>query len=122
MKRKHSTVYYLSVSALMTAFVAAAAQISLRILVIPFTASIIAVMLCGLLLPPFYAVLSMLSYILLGAAGLPVFANFSGGVTILFAQTGGFILSYPLMALLIATLSRKTKLPKALVCFLSLKI
>lgn len=120
--KKRRAVYALSLCALMTAFAAAAAQISIPITVIPFTLSVMAVMLCGLLLPPGYAVLSMLCYIALGAMGLPVFAGFSGGVAVLFAKTGGFIFSYPLMALLISYLARKTRLPKTLICLLSLPV
>ena len=42
-----------------------------------------------------------LIYILLGAIGLPVFSNFTGGWQCLIGPTGGFILSFPIMAYVI---------------------
>ena len=32
---------------------------------------------------------------------MPVFANFAGGISVLFGPTGGFLLGYPLMAFII---------------------
>ena len=40
-------------------------------------------------------------YVLLGAIGIPVFANFSGGLSCIVGPTGGFILSFPIMAWII---------------------
>ena len=45
--------------------------------------------------------LSILVFILLGAIGVPVFAGFSGGVQNLIGPTGGFIISFPIMAYVI---------------------
>ena len=42
---------------------------------------------------------SVLIYILLGAAGLPVFTNFTGGIGKLLGPTGGYIIGYIFMAL-----------------------
>ena len=39
-------------------------------------------------------------YVLLGAVGAPVFAGFTGGIGIILGATGGFIVSFPLMAYL----------------------
>src|SRR5690606_3011045 len=47
-----------------------------------------------------YAFLSTLTYILLGAFGLPVFAGLKGGLHVLTGMTGGFIVAYPIMALI----------------------
>jgi biotin transport system substrate-specific component len=49
----------------------------------------------------------MLLYLVIGAAGLPVFAGGSSGVEALFGATGGYLLSFPLCAA-IAGLSSQT--------------
>jgi len=67
---------------------------------VPFTLQAWAVALAGLILGPKRGTMSVLVYILLGAAGAPVFAGFSGGFGIIMRPTGGFILSFPIMALL----------------------
>ena len=41
---------------------------------------------------------AVLVYILLGAAGLPVFAGFKSGIGTLFGSTGGYIVGFLLMA------------------------
>ncbi len=40
----------------------------------------------------------MAIYLLVGAVGVPVFAEFTGGLGIVFGDTGGYLLSYPLAA------------------------
>ncbi|NLO08342.1 MAG: biotin transporter BioY [Clostridiales bacterium] len=79
---------------------------------IPFSLSLLAIFLTGMLLEPKYAFFSTLAYILLGAFGLPVFAGFKGGIHVLFGMTGGFIMAYPIMAFITALsyqLSKKVK-------------
>lgn len=44
--------------------------------------------------------ISVLLYVLLGAAGLPVFSNFSGGMAKLLGPTGGYIIGYVFLALI----------------------
>ena len=44
--------------------------------------------------------ISVLLYVLLGAAGLPVFTNFSGGIGKLLGPTGGYIIGYLFLALI----------------------
>ena len=44
----------------------------------------------------------------MGAIGLPVFANCRGGLSIIAGPTGGFILSFPIMALVAGLFSKKS--------------
>jgi len=56
-------------------------------------------MLAGTILGSFYGFLSVSVWIVLGAAGIPVFANARGGLAILQGPTGGYILGYALGSL-----------------------
>ena len=66
---------------------------------IPFTLQVPAVLLVGGLLGPRLGTASMLLYLAMGSAGLPVFAPIGApGVARLVGPTGGYLLSYPLAA------------------------
>ena len=72
----------------------------------PFTLQTFAVFLIMLLLGGKRGFLTVLTYILLGAVGLPVFAQFMGGVGVLFGTTGGYIIGFLFTALLYWALER----------------
>jgi biotin transport system substrate-specific component len=75
---------------------------------VPVTLQPFAVLLLGLLLEPRLAAGTMLAYLAEGAAGLPVFTPHGlGGVAQLVGPTGGYLLSYPVVAPLISTLWRR---------------
>ena len=82
--------------------------------------SLFGVFLCGALLSPKYSSTSMLAYILIGACGLPVFGRLSGGLAILSGPTGGYILSYPFITIIISFFSRDKKSVGFLKLFLSM--
>lgn len=88
--------------ALMVAVMAVAAQIAIPVPFspVPFTLQVLGVVLAGLLLGPRYGALAMVVYLLVGAVGVPVFAQFSGGFDSLVGPSGGYLLSYPLAAFL----------------------
>ena len=85
-------------AALMAAVTAVAAQISVPLFPVPFTLQVLAVILSGLLLGPRYGALSQSIYVLVGAVGVPVFAQFSGGLAVILGPTGGYLVSYPVAA------------------------
>lgn len=87
---------------LFAAFTAVFSQISLPIGPVPISCSLIAVYLAGLFLPVKTAALSQLVYLLLGIVGVPVFAGFQSGAARLAGPTGGYLLVYPVMALILS--------------------
>lgn len=97
--------------AMFTAATAALSQLSVPLPVgVPVTLQTLAVALCGYVLGWKPGLLATGAYILLGAAGLPVFAGFSGGPGILFGMTGGFIWGFlPFAALCGAGMAFRNK-------------
>ena len=65
---------------------------------VPLTLQTFAIPLAGVVLGAKNGMIAALVYVLLGMVGVPVFANFTGGIGIVFGRTGGFILAFPFMA------------------------
>lgn len=64
----------------------------------PFTLQTFGVFLILLLLGGKRGFYAVVTYLLLGAVGLPVFAHFTGGVGILLGTTGGYLIGFALSA------------------------
>jgi biotin transport system substrate-specific component len=91
------------------ALVAAAAQIAVPVpgTPVPLTLQPLAVLIVGGLLGPWLGAASLVFYLALGAAGLPVFTPLGlPGVARLIGPTGGYLLAYPLAAYAVGALSR----------------
>ncbi len=73
---------------------------------VPFTLQTFAVFFVLSLLGGKLGTLSILVYILLGAAGIPVFAGFSAGLGVLLGSTGGYIAGFLILGLLYWALTR----------------
>ena len=83
-----------------TAIITVASQLSIPMPYgVPMTLQTFAIPLAGVVLGAKNGTVSTLIYVVLGAIGVPVFAGYMGGPGALFGMTGGFILSFPLMAL-----------------------
>ena len=67
---------------------------------VPFTMQTFGVFLVVGLLGGRNGTLAVLVYLLLGAAGLPVFSGFAGGIGHLFGVTGGYIIGFVFSALI----------------------
>ena len=75
---------------------------------VPVTLQPFAVITLGLLMGPRIAFATMLAYLAEGAAGLPVFTPLGpGGLLQLFGPTGGYLLSYPVVAPMVSSLWRR---------------
>lgn len=88
--------------------VAAHVSIPLWFTPVPITLQPFAVLLLGLLLGPRLAFATMVAYLAEGAAGLPVFTpSLLSGVAHILGPTGGYLLSYPVVAPLISAIWRR---------------
>lgn len=96
----------IALTSLFTALVCAGTFIKIPFFPVAMTLQTLFVFLSGLLLPPLYAFLSILLYILLGLIGLPVFTS-GGGVGALISPTGGFIFGFLCAAFIGSLLSKK---------------
>ena len=83
------------------------AQVSIPWQPVPFTLQTMAVMLCGLGLGKTRGVLSQLVYVSAGLAGIPVFAQGKVGMPIIAGPTGGYLLSFAVVAWLLGTLAER---------------
>ena len=95
-----------------SALVAVCSHISLPLWFtpVPLTLQPFAVLLLGLLLRPRLAAATLAAYLIEGAAGLPVFAPglaFGVGTAHLLGPTGGYLMSYPAAAALVAFLRQR---------------
>jgi len=92
-----------------TAVVAAAAHIAIPLpfTPVPLTLQPLAVLGVGLALGPVAGFVAMLAYLAEGLCGLPVFSPTGpGGLAQLLGPTGGFLMSYPLVAALAGGIPR----------------
>ena len=82
-------------AALFTAITAALSQAAIPTpFGVPLTLQTFAVALCGYVLGIKWGLASIITYILLGVFGVPVFSGFKGGAQVLFGATGGFIFGF----------------------------
>lgn len=82
---------------------------------VPITLQTLAVALCGAVLGARRGALAVLLYLLIGFAGLPVFAQYTGGLGVLASPSAGYLLAFPLAAFVIGwaveRLPRRTARP-----------
>ena len=88
---------------LFAAIISILAQISIPLpfTTVPLTLLVFAVSITGLILGAKLGTISVLIYLLLGVIGIPVFAQFSAGIGVLFGPTGGYLLGLPLMVYIV---------------------
>lgn len=97
--------------------VAAASQVAVPLpgTPVPMTLQPLAVLLVGGLLGPRLGALSLVGYLAMGAAGLPVFTpGGAPGLARLFGPTGGYLLAYPFAAALVGAVAARGTWPALL--------
>jgi biotin transport system substrate-specific component len=108
-KRKNTIYQYL-----LCAFFAALTAVLSQIMVplpftpVPINLAYLAVLLCGSVLGAKNGAIAMFVYILLGAAGAPVFAGLQSGLGYMAGPTGGYIIGYLPMAVVMGLLTGRS--------------
>lgn len=93
-------------SAVFTALIAASALFTIPVGPVPIVLTTTFIILSGMLCGPKIGASSVLTYIVLGAIGLPVFAGGTAGLAKLLGPTGGYLLGYLLAAVVAGVLFR----------------
>ncbi|HVV68744.1 MAG TPA: biotin transporter BioY [Gammaproteobacteria bacterium] len=84
-------------------------QVSIPLQPVPITLQTVGVMLVGITFPRKIAVQAVLSYLALGAIGVPVFADFSGGLAVFIGPTAGYLVGFLFAILVMSTIAAKQK-------------
>ncbi|MDE4084587.1 biotin transporter BioY [Planococcus maritimus] len=96
------------VTALFAAIIGILAQVTIPLPLVPITGQTLAIGLAATILGARYGTLSILVYLAIGAAGIPVFAQLSGGLGSLFGPTGGYLFGFIPTAFVIGYYLEKT--------------
>lgn len=91
----------LIICALFTAIICIVAPFCVMVGPVPITLTLFALALSAFVQGSSMGAVSTLVYILIGIVGLPVFSGFNGGMGILMAPTGGFVVSYVFVVLIL---------------------
>ncbi|GAA0435042.1 biotin transporter BioY [Lentibacillus halophilus] len=99
------------------AITAILAQLEIPLPLVPISGQTLAVGMTAIVLGSRLGALSMVCYAAIGAAGLPVFAAFRGGMQVLVGPTGGYIIGFIATAYVTGLILEKTRftIPMALV-------
>ena len=109
-KKMNLKVRDITITAIFTALTAILAQISIPLPFspVPITFQVMAVYISAIILGSRLGTLSQIIYILVGAIGIPIFVNFQGGLNVVFGPSGGYLISYPIVAFIVGKISDKS--------------
>ena len=116
MHSNHNSIQALVYTSLFTALIAAGAYIAVPIGPVPLVMQNFFVLLAGLVLGPKMGTTAVLTYLVIGTLGIPVFAGGTGGPAHFLGPTGGYLLGYvPAVFItgLIANKSRRKPSPES---------
>ena len=97
---EHERLRNMTATALMTALLCVLGPVMVPIGPVPISLQVLCVFLCVAVLGMKRGTIAVTLYLLIGFAGLPVFAGFSGGLGAIFRPAGGFLVGFVPLALL----------------------
>jgi biotin transport system substrate-specific component len=92
--RSSSQLQMMVYSSLFVALIAVGAFIAIPVGPVPIVLQNMFVLLAAIILGPVWALVCVAIYLVIGLAGLPVFAGGTSGIGKLFGPTGGYLLGY----------------------------
>lgn len=107
MAKKKMTAEKIMLCGLFAALTAVLAQISIPIGLIPINFANVAVFLSAGILGGKLGAVSQIIYVLTGVIGLPVFSGFMGGIGRILGPTGGYIVAYIIVALVVGSILQR---------------
>lgn len=109
------TIKRIAIDSIFLALLIVSSYISIPLSDISLTLQVLVVLLLALILPFIDAEIILILYITMGLLGIPVFSNFTGGISKIFTPSFGFIISFlfiPLILKLISFIKINKKLLK----------
>ena len=91
----------LALIATFAALIAVCAQLTVGSINVPFTLQMFAIFLAAAMLGAVRGFLTVLLYLAVGTAGLPVFAKGAAGPAVWAGETAGYLLAFPIAALIV---------------------
>lgn len=109
MSTNHERIRMMIIIALFAALIGIFSQITIPLPLVPITGQTLAVGLAATILGSRYGMFSVLLYLFIGAVGVPVYSEMSGGLAKLFGPTGGYLFSFIVSAFVIGLILEKTR-------------
>ena len=98
-EKSNATLKDLCFIAVFAAIISVLSQLSIPMPAgVPMTLQTLIIPIAGIVLGKKRGTYATLLYLLIGAVGIPVFSGFSGGIGVLLGMTGGFLISFPVLA------------------------
>ena len=107
--KNRSSIYQMTTCALMAALMCILGPLSIPIGPVPVSFTNLVIYLTVYLLGMKGSTISYVIYLLLGAAGLPVFSGYEGGLSKLAGPTGGYLIGFIFMALICGIFMEKSR-------------
>lgn len=108
MNKQQQKLRMMIITALFAAIIGVLAQLTIPLPLVPITGQTLAIGLAATILGSRFGTISVLLYLFIGAAGVPVFAEFSGGISKLVGPTGGYLVGFVPAAFIIGWVLEKT--------------
>jgi biotin transport system substrate-specific component len=109
MEHSREKLKMMIITALFAAIIGILAQVTIPLPLVPITGQTLAIGLAATILGARYGTFAVILYLIIGAAGIPVFAEMSGGISKIFGPTGGYLVGFVPTAYITGLILEKTK-------------